>query len=156
MKQELLLINFHDNDFYVSMCKTAEFLLREFKEEGTLPSTHLENYKNAVPRIMAIYHYIGFTHAGSTLDELKHYEDYFSKHTTYLTDYDEIVEHIKKYNMGYGNVPTEESGIYNKELFNDNPYEWLYDLKLNLNAEALLIMFIDDGDDSLSCKYRVL
>ena len=55
MKTEFLLINFHDNDFYLPMCKTAEFLLNECDDEKSFPSTHIENYKNVIPRMMAIW-----------------------------------------------------------------------------------------------------
>ena len=36
MKTELLLINFHNNDFYFPMRKTAKFLLEESNEEKNI------------------------------------------------------------------------------------------------------------------------
>lgn len=143
MRTELLLINFHNNDFYTPMCKTAKFLLEESNTEKSFPSTHIINYKNVVPRMMAIYQYMNTYHAGYDITDLQRYEKYFSEHTEYIVGIKAIQEHIEKYNMSLHGVPTECSGIYNDELFNENPYGWLYSLKLNLNSEAILLLFID-------------
>ena len=141
MRTELLLINFHDNDFYFPMCKTAKFLLEESNSEKSFPSTHIENYKNVIPRMMAIFQYMNHYHAGYDITDLQHYEKYFSEHTDYIVGIKAIREHIEKYNIS--EVSTECSGLYNDELFNEDPYCWLYSLKLNLNSEAILLLFTD-------------
>lgn len=141
MKVELLLINFHDNDFYIPMCKVAEFLLKECNDEKSFPSTHLENYKNVVPRMMAIFQYMNSYHAGCNVSELQHYEKYFSEHTEYVVGIKAIREHIEKYNMTSDSIATELSGVYNNDLLESDPCSWLYKLKLNLNSEAILLLF---------------
>lgn len=143
MKIELLLINFHNNDFYLPMCKTAEFLLEECDDEKSFPSTHLENYKNIVPRMMAIFQYMNAYHAGCNVSELQRYEKYFSEHTEYIVGIDEIKKHIEKYNMTSYGIHTKDSGLYNDDLFDEDPYSWLYSLRLNLNSEAVLLLFTD-------------
>lgn len=141
MKVEFLLINFHDNDFYIPMCKVAEFLLKESDDEKSFPSTHLENYKNVVPKLMAIFQYMNPYHAGCNVSELQHYEKYFSEHTEYIVGIDEIKKHIEKYNLISGSITTELSGVYDDDLLKSDPRGWLYRLKLNLNSEAILLLF---------------
>ena len=128
------------------MCKTAKFLLEESNSEKSFPSTHIENYKNTVPKMMAIFQYMNRYHAGYDITDLQRYEKCFSEHTDYIVGIEDIRKHIEKYSMS--EFPAECSGIYNDELFNEDPYCWLYSLKLNLNGEAILLLFTD-------FKYRV-
>lgn len=155
MKTEFLLINFHDNDFYLPMCKTAEFLLNECDDELSFPSTHLENYKNVIPRMMAIFQYMNAYHAGSDIHELEHYEKYFASHTDYITDLEDIKAHIEKYNMTTNGIPIENSGLYDDKLLKDDPVYWLHNLKLNLNSEAIFILFTD-SENGNSYNYIII
>ena len=94
-------------------------------------------------------------HAGSGIHELEHYEKYFASHTDYITDLEDIKAHIEKYNMTTNGIPIENSGLYDDKLLKDDPVSWLHNLKLNLNSEAIFMLFTDSENDN-SYNYIII
>ena len=140
-----LLINLHDNNFYLSMCILAETLINLF-DVRLLNLSEQGKIVEFVKKQIATYTYLK---SGQSYDS---YLKYFSNKTTILFDIDEIVGHIERYSMDSN---LEISGLYNSERRSDNPSLWLENLQLNLNSECILIQFIEGSDKNNSTSYRL-
>lgn len=136
-KFKYLLVNFHDNDFYIPMCTLAEILITMFCD-GILNISEKDKITVAIPKLMATLVYLN-----SKNPSYDQYFKYFSNKTTILFDIDEIVNHIMKYDMGSN---LEISGLYNEECRTKNPIYWFNSLDINLNAECILIQFVFNED----------
>lgn len=146
MNVKYLLINLHDNDFYMSMCLLAETLINLF-DIGLLNLSEQDKIAEFVKKQMATYTYL------KSGQSYAHYLKYFSNKITILFDIDDIVGHIERYNMDSN---LEISGLYNSEKRSNNPTLWLKSLQLNLNSECILIQFIEGSDKKNPTSYRLV
>ena len=146
MNVKYLLINLHDNDFYMSMCLLAETLINLF-DIGLLNLSEQDKIAEFIKKQMATYTYL------NSGQSYAHYLKYFSNKITILFDIDDIVNHIERYNMDSN---LEISGLYNSEKRSNNPTLWLEKIQLNLNSECILIQFIEGSDKNNSTSYRLI
>lgn len=139
-KINYLLINYHDNDFYVEMCRFAELIIDMFLN-GEL---NLNNYKDkitaTIPKFMACFNCLK-QHCENITDKLNHLEKYFSNGITCLSAIEEIKQHCCKYNYEK-EYPIISSGLFNDKLREEDPYFWINSLKLSMNAETIFIQLI--------------
>lgn len=138
---EFLLVNFHDNDYYLPMCRTAETLLELFQQDSISPSYHLENMKNSIPRLMSVYNHLLDSHTGEPKTALTHLDEYFSTGTTYITDLNDIRDYISHTAF---EDSLKETSLYDDTLLNDNPLLWLEQLNVSMDAETILLVFVRD------------
>lgn len=136
-KLEYVFIDLSDNDFDFAMLDFAESLIRMF-ERGTFTVEKCkDNVKEAFPKMMACLCHLDEYEAGKP-DEIKRHEEYFANQAEYLFDFDEIKcylnENASKWSGNNNNIDWEVV----RRVAPDN---WLSDLELNLNAEAILIQF---------------
>ena len=145
-KTEYLFINFHDNDFFMEMCKSAEFIIELFNDEWFVPSKHKEVIKILLPRMMAWFNCLRRWSDDDVQKQINHLESYFSKGTTYLYDIEDIRKHVEQYNYE-SEYSVKESGIYDDKERLENPLVWFNNLKLSMNAETIFIQFVynDEG-----------
>ena len=143
---EYLFINFHDNDFFMEMCNSAELIIDSFNKELLVPSKHKEVIKMLLPKMMAGFNCLGRWSDCDAQKQMNHLEEYFSKGTTYLYDIEDIRKHAEQYNYE-SEYPIKESGIYDDKERLENPLVWFNNLKLSMNAETIFIQFVstDDG-----------
>ena len=144
-KIEYLFINFHDNDFFTEMCKSAELIIDLFKDEWFVPSKHKEVIKMLLPRMVAGFNCLGRWSEDDSQKQMNHLESYFSKGTTYLYDIEDIRKHVEQYNYE-SEYPIKESGIYEDKERLENPIVWFNNLKLSMNAETIFIQFVSTAD----------
>lgn len=95
---------------------------------------------------MSSINFLGKGNKENAKEQMIHLEEYFSKETTYLYDFEEIKKHIKEYNMEV-DCKIEESNLYNEEERINNPGIWMNNLNLNMNAEVIWIQFVSDEND---------
>lgn len=142
---EYLLVNFHDNDFFTEMCKSAELIIALFLAEYFDLSKHKETIKIILPRFMASFNCSGDWSCDEAQKLMTHLEEYFSKGTTYLYGIEDIRKHVEQYNYD-SEYPTKESGIYDDRERLENPLAWFNNLNLNMNAETIFIQFVSTVD----------
>ena len=145
-KIKYLFINLHDNDFYMNMCNFADLFIDLFMVGKLNISSLKDKIPFAFPRIMSSFNFLGKLNKENAKEQMIHLEEYFSKETTYLYDFEEIKKHIKEYNMEV-DCKIEESNLYNEEERINNPGIWMNNLNLNMNAEVIWIQFVSDEND---------
>ena len=97
-KIEYLFVNFHDSDFYMEMCNSAELIIDSFNKELLVPSKHKEIIKALLPKMMAGFNCLRCLSEKDVQKQINHLEEYFSKGTTYLYDIEDIRKHVERYN----------------------------------------------------------
>lgn len=137
-KLEYVFINLSDNDFNFAMCDFAESLIRMFNRGDFTVEKCKDNLKEAFPKMMACLCYLEEYEAGKH-EELKRYEDYFRNQATYLFDFDEIKGYL---NENGSNWSGNNNHLDREELRRVAPDDWMANLDINLNAEAILIQFV--------------
>lgn len=144
-KIEYLFVNFHDSDFYIEMCNSAELFIDSFNKELLVPSKHKEIIKALLPKMMAGFNCLRCLSEKDVQKQMNHLEEYFSKGTTYLYDIEDIRKHVEQYNYE-SEYSTKESGIYDDKERLENPLVWFNNLKLNMNSETIFIQFVSTND----------
>lgn len=119
-KVEYLFINFHDNDFFMEMCKSTELLIDAFNTDLLEYSKHKEIIKVLLPKMMAWFYCLVKCSGCDVQKQMNHLEEYFSKGITYLYDIEDIRKHVEKYNYE-SEYPIKESGIYDDKERLENP-----------------------------------
>lgn len=150
-KLEYIFIDLSDNDFNFAMMDFAESLIRAF-ERGTFTVEKCkDNVKEVFPRMMACSCHLDECEAGKP-EELKHHEEYFANQAEYLFDFEEIKGYLNENasNWSGNNNPLDwEDWEVVRNVASD---KWLSDLKLNLNAEAILIQFVSIAKNGKPAK----
>lgn len=145
-KIKYLFINLHDNDYYMNMCSFADLFIDLFMVGQLNISLFKDKIPFIFPRIMSSFNFLGKWNKENAKEQMIHLEEYFSKETTYLYDFEDIKEHVKEYNMEV-DCKSEESNLDNEEERINNPGVWMNNLKLNMNSEVIWLQFVSDEND---------
>lgn len=136
-KLEYVFINLFDNDFNFAMQDFAGCLVRAFERGNFTVEKCKDNLKEVFPRMMACLCHLDEYEVGKS-EEMKRNEEYFTKQSMYLFDFEEI----KKYLEENGSHWTTNTHLDRDVVRRVAPDDWLAGLDISLNAEAILIQLV--------------